>query len=110
MGKIIVSKNALAKLAALTTMECYGVVGLVPVSFTGKVLSLLGKPDLTKGINVEIKGKKVFFEIYVVIQSGVKVSEVAKTIINQVRYKLNKLTGIKDIEIKVIVSGVKREE
>ena len=109
MGKIIVSKNVLAKLAALTTMECYGVVGLVPVSFTGRVLSLLGKPDLTKGINVKIDGKQVYFEIYVVLQNGVKVSEVAKTIINQVKYKLNKLTGIKNIEIKVIIAGVKRE-
>ncbi len=109
MRKIIVSKNALAKLVALTTMECYGVVGLVPVTLTDKVLSLLGKPDLTKGINVEIKGKSVSFEIFVVLQSGVKVSEVAKTIINQVKYKLNKLTGIKDINIEVVIAGVKRE-
>ncbi len=110
MNKIIVSKNALAKLAALTTMECYGVVGLVPIMLTSKVLSLLGKTDLTKGVNVEIKGKTVSFEIFVILQSELKISEVAKTIINQVTYKLNKLTGIKDINIKVVIAGVKREE
>jgi uncharacterized alkaline shock family protein YloU len=109
MGKIIVSKNAIAKLATLATMECYGVVGLVPTTFTGKVLSLLGKAELTKAATVEIKGKKVKIDIYVVLQSGVKVSEVANTIISQVEYKLKKLTGLKDIDVNVIVAGIKRE-
>ncbi len=109
MGKTIVSKNALAKLAALSTMECYGVVGLVPTTLTGKVLSLLGMEDLTKGINVKISGDHVLFEIHVVLESGVKVSEVAKTIISQVKYKLNKLTGIKNIDVDVVIAGVRRE-
>lgn len=109
MGKIIVSKNALAKLAALSTMECYGVVGLVPVSFTGRVLSLLGMPDLTKGIEVKISGNRVAFDVHVVLESGVKVSEVAKTIISQVQYKIKQLTGIKDIDVNVIIAGVRRE-
>ncbi len=109
MGKIIVSKNAIAKLAALSTMECYGVVGLVPITFTGRVLSLLGMQDLTKGIEVRIRKNTVSLDIHVVLESGVKVSEVAKTIISQVRYKIKQLTGIKNIDVNVIVTGVRRE-
>ncbi len=109
MGKIIVTKNAIAKLVTLTAMECYGVVGLVPTTFTGKVLSLLGKAELTKAATVKINNKKVIIDIYVVLQSGIKVSEVANTIVSQVKYKIKKLTGIKDLEVNVIVVGVKRE-
>lgn len=109
MGKIIVSENALAKLAALTTMQCYGVVGLVPTGFRERFSSLLSKDKASRGIEVEIQGRHVSFTVYVVLQSGVKVSEVASTIIRQVSYKLKKFTGLKDIDVNVVIKSVRRE-
>ena len=109
MGKIIVSENALAKLAALTTMQCYGVVGLVPTGFRERFSSLLSKDKVSRGIEVEIQGRQVSFTVYVVLQSGVKVSEVASTIIRQVSYKLKKFTGLKDIDVNVVIKSVRRE-
>jgi uncharacterized alkaline shock family protein YloU len=109
MKKIIISENALAKLAALTTMQCYGVVGLVPENIGKRFLSLLVGDKLSRGVDVKIKGRQVSFTIYVVLQSGVKVSEVANIIVHQVSYKLEKLTGLKDIDVSVVIKGVKRE-
>ncbi len=110
MGKIIISENAISKLAALAAMECYGVVGLVPARMGDRFLSLLGKENLSRGIDVKINGKNVTINLYVILQGGVRVSEVANTIISQVSYKMKKLTSIKNIDVNVIVKGVKREE
>jgi len=109
MGKIIISENALAKLAALATTQCYGVVGLVPTSLGKRFRSLLSKDKLNKGVDVKIQGRHVSFTIYVVLQSGVKVSEVAATVVHQVSYKLKKITELKDIDVNVVVKSVKRE-
>ena len=110
MGKIIISENAISKLAALAAMECYGVVGLVPARMGDRFLSLLGKENLSRGIDVKINGKNITINLYVILQGGVRVSEVANTIISQVSYKMKKLTSIKNIDVNVIVKGVKREE
>lgn len=110
MGKIIISENAISKLAALAAMECYGVVGLVPARMGDRFLSLLGKENLSRGVDVKINGKNVTINLYVILQGGVRVSEVANTIISQVSYKMKKLTSIKNIDVNVIVKGVKREE
>jgi len=110
MGKIIISENAISKLTALAAMECYGVVGLVPARMGDRFLSLLGKENLSRGVDVKISGKNVTINLYVILQGGVRVSEVANTIISQVSYKMKKLTSIKNIDVNVIVKGVKREE
>lgn len=110
MGKIIISENAMSKLAALAAMECYGVVGLVPAGLGDRFLSLLGKENLARGVNVKIDERSVVIDLYVILQGGVKVSEVANTIISQVSYKMKKLTGLKQIDVNVIVKGVRREE
>ncbi|NCO27770.1 MAG: Asp23/Gls24 family envelope stress response protein [Caldiserica bacterium CG02_land_8_20_14_3_00_36_38] len=110
MGKIIISQNSISKLAALAVMECYGVVGLVPARLGDRFLSLLGKENLSRGVDVKIDGKNVTINLYVILQGGIKVSEVANTIISQVSYKMKKLTGIENIDVNVVVRGIRREE
>jgi uncharacterized alkaline shock family protein YloU len=108
MGKIILSEMALAKIAGLSAMESYGVVGFVPANFGRRVVSLLTGENILKGVVVKIDGKKVSVYLYVIVQGGIKVSEVAKTIMSQVSYTLKNLAGIDDIEVNVIVKGVRR--
>lgn len=110
MGKIIISQNAIAKIAGLSAMESYGVVGLVPYKFKDKIRYLLDKKAIDKGVDVKVDGRNVEIDLYVVIQGGTKVSEIAKTIISQVSYRVKSLTGIENVEVNVIVKGVKREE
>ncbi len=109
MGKIIVSGKALAKIAAASAMECYGVVGFVPASLNRRFFSLLNKERILQGVIVKIDGRKVGVYLHVVIQGGVKVSEVAKTIISQVSYTFKNITSIEGVDVSVIIKGVKRE-
>ncbi|MGB9694932.1 MAG: Asp23/Gls24 family envelope stress response protein [Caldisericaceae bacterium] len=108
MGKIILSERAVAKIAALSAMESYGVVGFVPASFGKKVLSVLTGEDILQGVAVKINGKKVVVHLYVIVQAGIKVSEVAKTIISQVSYSFKNLVGLDDVEVDVVIKGVRR--
>lgn len=110
MGKIIVSQNAISKIAAIAAEKCYGVVGLYPIKLGDRFLYFFGKSTPTRGIETRIDNSKVKINLYVIIQGGIKVSEVAQTIIEQVTYEIKKFTHIKDVDVNVIVKGVKREE
>lgn len=108
MGQIILSERAIAKIAALSGMESYGVVGFVPASFGRRVISLLTHENILRGVVVQINGKKVIVTLYVVVQAGLRVSEVAKTIISQVSYTFKNLAGLNDVEVNVIIKGIRR--
>ncbi len=110
MGKIVVSQKAIAKIAGLAATEAYGVVGLVPYSVKSRILSILEKKSAEKGVDVTLDGDKVKIDLYVVIQGGTNVLEVAKTVISQVSYTVGKLTSLKNIDVSVIVKGIKMEE
>lgn len=110
MGKIVISQKAIAKIAGLATVESYGVVGLVPYNVKTKLLSLLEKNSLDRGVEVKIDGERVIIDLFVVIQGGTNILEVAKTIISQVTYVVKKITSINQIDVNVIVKGIKREE
>lgn len=110
MGKIVISQKSIAKIAGLATIESYGVVGLVPFSVKTRFLSLLDKKSLDRGVEVKIDGESVNIDLYVVIQGGTNILEVAKTIVSQVTYVVKKITSIDQIDVNVIVKGIKREE
>lgn len=109
MGKIVISRKAIAKIAGLATTESYGVVGLVPYNLKSRILSILERNSLDKGVEVKFEDEKVSIDLYVIIKAGTNVSEVAKTIISQVSYTIKRITSLENIDVNVIVRGIKGE-
>ncbi|BAL81112.1 Asp23/Gls24 family envelope stress response protein [Caldisericum exile] len=111
MAKIIITENAIKKIAAYSTIECYGVVGLAPKTFYDKILRTLKVEEYEAGVDVDIKSNdNVKITLYVIIQGGTNVLEIANTIISQVSYKVKQLTKIKNVDVDVIIKGIKGEE
>lgn len=111
MAKIIISENAIKKIAAYATIECYGVVGLAPKTFYDKLLRTLKIEEYEAGVDVDIKDNDtVKITLYVILQGGANVLEIANTIISQVSYKVKQLTKIKNVDVDVIIRGIKGEK
>jgi len=111
MGKIVISKKAIKKIAAFSTIECYGVVGLAPKTFYDQILKILKLEEYESGVDVEIiDNDNIKVTLYVIIQGGTNILEIANTIISQVSYRISKLTNIKNVDVDVIIKGVKGEE
>jgi len=88
-------------------MECYGVVGMVSRRVKDGLSELLGRDNLKKGVEVEIKDNKVNIELYIMVQYGTKISEVAHNVMDKVKYTLENYLGLKNTNVKVIVQSVK---
>lgn len=106
-GKISISDEAIAKVAAHAALECYGIVEMVPRTFMDSFSQLLKKETGGKGVKVVTSGDRIYIDIFVIIKFGVSISAVAESLKKAVKYKVEQFTGMIVDTVNVNVLGVK---
>ena len=107
LGNIHYSEEVLAKIVGLSTMECYGVVGTVSKNATEGLWELMRIENLSKGVKLKFDNDKLMVELYVMVEYGTKISEIANNIIQKVRYSVENFTGLKVSSVTVNVQAVR---
>lgn len=106
-GKISISDEAIAKVAAHAALECYGIVEMVPRTFMDSFSQLLKKETGGKGVKVVTSGDRIYIDIFVIIKFGVSISAVAESLKKAVKYKVEQFTGMIVDTVNVSILGVK---
>jgi len=106
-GNIEIAREALAAIAGAAAVRCYGIVGMVPRGIRQGVAEILGKDALGQGVEVSLEGDEVKIDLWVVMCYGVKIAEVAHSVMETVRYEIEKMTGLRAVEVNVNVVGVR---
>lgn len=106
-GTIEIAKEAVATIAGTAAVRCYGIVGMVPRGFRQGVAELLGREDVGKGVEVRFEGDEVKIDLWIVVCYGVNIAEVARSIMETVRYEVERMTGLRVAEVNVNVVGIK---
>lgn len=109
-GSIRISNSVIAKLAGYVATQCYGVVAMVNKSGKDGILKMLKLENMDKGIKVKVENNSVFLTLYIVVEYGVNIVSISQTIRNNVKYQLEKITGLKIEEVKVVVESVRVEQ
>ena len=107
MGEIQIDTDVIAKYAGTIAIECFGIVGMAAISMKDGLVKLLKRDSLTHGINVEVEENKLHLSFHVIVSYGVSISAVADNLIENVKYKVEKFTGIEVEKINVFVEGVR---
>lgn len=107
LGNIHYSEEVLANIVGLSTMECYGVVGMVSKNATEGLWELMRIENLSKGVKIKVNEDKLVVELYVMVEYGTKISEIANNIIQKVRYSVENFTGLKVSSVTVNVQAVR---
>jgi len=105
LGRITISSDAIAQIVARTAAECYGVVGM---SARGRVGRLLVRGRERQGIEVGGNGQGVTVDLFVVVEYGLNLAEVAATVRSRVAYELERLTGLRVAAVEVHIQDVRR--
>jgi len=85
------------------------VVGLAPKNLAeGLALTITREP--AKGISVRYDGENIDIDIYVIIEYGTRITSVADSVANTVRYNVEKTLGMPIHEINVHVAGLRVSE
>ena len=104
LGRITISSEAIAQIVGHTAAECYGVVGMA-----GKGLKrLLARDRLTQGIEVSARDGGLALDLYVVVEYGLNLAEVATTVRSRVAYEVERLTGLEVAAVEVHIQDVRR--
>jgi uncharacterized alkaline shock family protein YloU len=107
-GDLVIPGEVIAQITGLTVLECYGVVGMAASSLTQGVARLLSRERITQGVAVRRDGGQLAIELYVIVEYGLNLAEVAATVRSRVTYNVEKLTGIPVASLQIHIQGVKR--
>ena len=103
IGEMEILPHAIKKLVYFAVMESYGPVNIESDSLLTK---FFGREE--EKIKVEEVGETtVQVDLFLDIEFGVKITEVARNIIDNVSHKLKELGGIENVIVNVYVTGVK---
>lgn len=109
-GRIEISPNAIASLAGQAVLESYGVVGMANKNLRDGIAEILPGGHYRRGVDVKITDHQIVIDLYVVIQYGTRISEVAHGIINRVKFSVEKALGVPVTQVNVHVQGLHVDE
>jgi uncharacterized alkaline shock family protein YloU len=104
LGRLTISREAVAEIVAETALGCYGVVGMKG-SLRGQFARARGRP---RGIEIRQNGAGVTVDLHVVVEYGLNLAEVAATLRSQVTYELERLTGLTVAAVEVHIQRVRQ--
>ncbi len=105
LGKIEISPAAVASLASHAVLKTYGVVGMS----LRNLVQILSR-DSKRGVSVRIEGGEIVIDLYVIIEYGTRISEVAHNIMENVKFAVEKALGVPVSQVNVYVQGLRVSE
>ncbi len=104
-GNISISTDVIATIAAIAAKSVEGVSDMIN-SLSGGFAELLGKKNPGKGVKVVINGRDVKIDMYVVVEYGVKIPDVAWEIQGKTKNEVEAMTGLNVTAVNVNIEGV----
>lgn len=105
LGSIRIADEVVRIIAGLAATEVAGVAGMSG-GIVGGIADMLGRKNLSKGVKVDVGEKEAAIDIFVVVEYGSKIPEVASQIQQRVRDAVQEMTGLNVVEVNVNIQGV----
>lgn len=104
-GEVRIANEVVGIIAGLAASEVEGVAGMSG-GIAGGIAELLGRKNLSKGVKVEVGEEQAAIDLFVVVEYGVRIPEVAANIQENVKQAIESMTGLDVVEVNVHVLGV----
>ena len=109
IGNVKISDEVISTIAGLAAVEVKG-VSCMSAGLTGGIYDLIGKKNPSKGVKIEVKEEEVSGDLYLIVEYGVKIPEVALEVQQAVKNSVETMTGLTASKIDVHIQGVKMEK
>jgi uncharacterized alkaline shock family protein YloU len=88
-------------------LESYGVVGMAAKNIKGGLVERLAPGSGHRGVDVHLLEEQIIIDLYVIIEYGTRMSEVAQNIMAAVKFRVEKVLGIPVTRVNVHVQGLR---
>jgi len=106
MGIVKISDEVVGVIAGLATTEIKGIVGMSASLVGGITQILTGKKNLSKGVKVSVGENSAAIDLYVVVEYGVRIPDVALKVQENVKRAVQSMTGLDVSAINIHVQNV----
>ncbi|AYO30703.1 Asp23/Gls24 family envelope stress response protein [Biomaibacter acetigenes] len=104
-GSIKIADEVVGIIAGLAATEVEGVAGMSG-GIVGGIAEILGRKNLSKGVKVEVGEKEAAVDLYIIVNYGARIPEVAWNVQENVKKAIENMTGLSVIEVNIHVQGV----
>ena len=106
-GSVNVSTSVYTDIAGTAAINCLSVKGMVARSVSDGLYHLLRKESLGKGVKVDFhEDGTISIDLHIMVGNGVNLQAVGNSIIDEVRYMVEKCTGTKVRAVNVYVDAM----
>ena len=106
-GEISISSAVSTSTTGAAATNCFGVKGMAYRSMTDGLVHLLRREAMSKGVRIiPHEEGDISIELHIVVEHGVNIAAVCRSIINQVRYMVSENTGASIRSIDVCVDSM----
>ncbi len=106
-GEITVSSAVFTNITGMAATNCFGVKGMAFRSMTDGLVHLLRREAMGKGVSVTYNDDNtVSIELHIVVENGVNLPAVCRSIMNEVRYVVSKNSGVQVKDVDVCVDSM----
>jgi uncharacterized alkaline shock family protein YloU len=101
-----IAEDVVGTIAGIAAMEIDGVAGMSG-GFAAEVGErMLGKKNLAKGVKVQVGEKEALVDLYIVVDFGVRIPDVATRVQENVKRAVESMTGLDCVAVNIHVQGV----
>jgi len=105
VGSIRIADEVVGIIAGLAATEVDGVAGM-SAGLVGGIAEMLGKKNLSKGVKVEVGEREAAVDLYIIVEYGVRIPDVALRVQENVKRGIESMTGLDVVEVNIHVQGV----
>ena len=106
-GEITISSAVFTTITGAAATNCFGVKGMAYRSMTDGLVHLLRREAMSKGVKVTYnEDGTVSIELHIVVENGVNIATVCRSIMSEVKYVVTKNTGVEVREVNVFVDSI----
>lgn len=106
-GNVSIDSAVFTRIAGLAATNCFGVKGMAYRSMTDGIVHLLRPEAMSKGVKVIYnEDNTVSIELHIIVENGVNIATVCRSIMGEVKYVVSKNTGVEVRSVNVCVDSI----
>ena len=106
-GEVTISNAVFTAITGAAATNCFGVKGMAYRSMTDGLVRLLRREAMSKGVKVTYNDDNtVSIELHIVVENGVNIATVCRSIMSEVRYIVSRTPGAEVRSVDVCIDSM----
>ena len=106
-GNIVIATEVIASIAGCAATNCFGVKGMTARNIADGFGKLLKRDAMSRGVKIqENEPGELEIELHIAVEHGVNINAACKSIIKEVRYHVERMTGVTVKNVAIFVDSI----